>query len=84
MRTKHLEPEVGETNTPPRPSPPLGSADSADAEREKRSQRFAAGPRWLVLGFKARNLLWKNSLPDTPTRQTISKRGCHRGFCKPH
>jgi len=38
---------------PPHPSP-IGSADSADAEREKRSPRLDEIVRRLVHGFKAR------------------------------
>jgi len=39
----------------PHPGPlPIGSADSADAEREKRSQRLVAGVRRMVQWFNAR------------------------------
>jgi hypothetical protein len=39
----------------PHPGPlPIGSADSADAEREKRSQRFGDVLSWVVQGFNAR------------------------------
>ena len=39
----------------PHPGPlPIGSADSADAEREKRSQRLGDVLSWVVQGFKAR------------------------------
>ena len=50
----------------PHPGPlPIGSADSADAEREKRSLRQAVGMRRVVQGFKARNSVWENSHPGT-------------------
>jgi hypothetical protein len=51
----------------PLPGPlPIGSADSADAEREKRFQRFADGLRWVVLGFNARNSGFENSYTQYP------------------
>ena len=47
----------------PHPGPlPIGSADSADAEREKRSQRLGDFWSWIVQGFNARNFLRKNLL----------------------
>ena len=39
----------------PHPGPlPIGSADSADAEREKRSQRLGDVLSWVAQGFNAR------------------------------
>ncbi len=48
----------------PHPGPlPIGSADAADAEREKRSQRQDVGKRQGVQRFKARNFIWEKSHP---------------------
>ncbi len=59
----------------PHPGPlPIGSADSADAEREKRSQRRDVGKRQGVQKFKARNASFRRILTAARSRWKREKR----------
>jgi hypothetical protein len=56
----------------PHPGPlPIGSADSADAEREKRSQRLEAGTRRVVEGFAGAGFRWRG-LTSAATESSLN------------
>jgi hypothetical protein len=65
----------------PHPGPlPIGSADSADAEREKRSQRLGDFWSWIVQGFNARNFLRK--IFSLGEKDSVTAAPCFPGPCE--